>query len=187
LKDDKRGAVLVEFVVAFVPLMTVFFVYVQLTQLAVARLLEKHSPVVGARPAAVYHNEKQNVPEMCGDNGKAKVDSAVTAALGHWSDRITTTTNITDTSNRDSDGVYNLVTVKVNAVVRCRVPLGRLMCPGGMAIFSDTKSMPHQGARYKVGTCSGGGGGSGFGGFSGGGSGGGGGGGFGGGGAGGSW
>jgi Flp pilus assembly protein TadG len=159
LKDDKRGAVLVEFVVAFVPLMTVFFVFVQLSQLAVARLIVKHSAVVGARAAAVYHNEHTNVPEMCADNGKAKVDSAVRAAVGHWSDRITTTTNVSDSSNRDSNGMYNLVTVRVNAVVRCRVPLGRLMCPGGVALMTDVKSLPHQGARYKVDSCSGGGGG----------------------------
>ena len=189
LKNDKRGAVLVEFVVAFVPLMTVFFVFVQLSQLAVARLIVKHSAVVGARAAAVYHNEHQNVPEMCNDNGKGKVDAAVTAALGHWSNRITTTTEVTDLSNRNGDGVYNLVTVKVNAVVKCQVPLGRLICPGGRAtLMSDTKSMPHQGARYKMESCSGGGGfgggrsgGGGAGGFFGGG------GGFGGGGAGGSF
>jgi uncharacterized membrane protein YgcG len=117
---------------------------------------------------------------MCSDNGKGKVDSAVTAALGHWSDRITATTVVTDTSNSDSNGVYNLVTVRVNAVARCSVPLGRMICPGGVAIMSDTKSMPHQGARYKVESCSGGGGGGGGGFFGGGG-------GFGGGGAGGSW
>jgi Flp pilus assembly protein TadG len=39
LKSDQRGAVLVEFVVAFVPLMTVFFVFTQLSQLLVAKLI----------------------------------------------------------------------------------------------------------------------------------------------------
>lgn len=156
LKDDKRGAVLVEFVVAFVPLMTVFFVFVQLSQLAIARLLVKHAAVVGARSAAVFYNEHDNVPEMCGKDGKGKVDDAVNAALGHWSNRITATTDVTDTSNREGDGPYNLVTVKVTAVVSCKVPLGRLICPAGKTIMIDTKSMPHQGARYKSDDCGGG-------------------------------
>lgn len=171
LKDDTRGAVLAEFVIAIVPLLTIFFVFVQLSQLAVARLLVKHAAVVGARSAAVFHNEHKNVPKMCDNDGKAKVDAAVTAALGHWSNRISTTTDVTDLSNREVDGVYDLVTVKVTAVVKCRVPLGRLICPAGVTIMTDTKSMPHQGARYKADSCEdgGGGGGGGFQGFGGGG------------------
>jgi len=77
LVKDQRGAVLAEFVVAIFPLLTIFFVFVQLSMLAVSSLIVKHSAVVGARAASVFANEHQNVPEQCGDDGRAKIDSAV--------------------------------------------------------------------------------------------------------------
>jgi uncharacterized membrane protein YgcG len=180
---DKKGAVLAEFVVAIFPLLTIFFVFVQYSMLATSALIVKHSAVIGARAAAVFANEKQNVPEQCSDNGLAKVDDAVRAAIGPWQNRISTTTTVRDQSSRSEDGVYDLVTVTVTARVRCTVPLGKFICGlGGSHEIIDIKSMPHQGARYKTRQCNGnnnGGGGGGFGGFGGGRSGGGG--------AGGSW
>lgn len=157
LARDTRGAVLAEFVIALLPLVTVFFVFVQLSMLAVSSIIVKHSAVVGARAAAVYSNGNRNVPELCGDNGEQKVRDAVRAALGPWSNRITTTVDITDTSSRsENDGVYDLVTVKVTARVRCAVPLGKFICGGDFEKeIVDTKSMPHQGARYVTRQCEG--------------------------------
>jgi uncharacterized membrane protein YgcG len=158
LVRDTRGAVLVEFVVAIFPLLTIFFVFVQLSAIAVAVLMTKQAGVVGARAAAVFSNTKQNVPEACGDDGQKKIEEAVTAALGPWGKRMTTEVEVTDSSSRsEPDGVYDLVTVRVTARFRCEVPLGRIICPGGTKTIVETKSMPHQGARYKKGSCSGGG------------------------------
>lgn len=159
LRRDTKGAVLAEFVVAIFPLLAVFFVFVQLSYLAIAGLIVKHSAVVGARAAAVFANEHKNVPELCDDDGKGKVEDAVRASLGPWSNRITPTTEITDKSSKnDDDGVYDLVTVKVSAQVKCNIPLGKAICGiGGYHQFIDTKSMSHQGARYKTRQCDGGG------------------------------
>jgi hypothetical protein len=200
LAKDTKGAVLAEFVVAIFPLLTVFFVFVQYSMLATSALVVKHAAIVGARAASVYSNEHQNVPELCGDNGKAKIEEAVRAAVGPWSDRISTSVDVRDrSSTNEDDGVYDLVTVTVTARVRCAVPVGKIICgPAFSKEIVDIKSMPHQGARYKTRQCKGGGSsGGGFGGFGGGRSGGagaggswdgfGGGGGFSGGGAGGSW
>jgi uncharacterized membrane protein YgcG len=188
LAKDMKGAVLAEFVVAIFPLLAVFFVFVQYSMLATSALVVKHAAVVGARAAAVYSNEHQNVPELCGDKGAAKIEEAVKAAVGPWSDRISTSVDVRDrSSTNEDDGAYDLVTVTVTARVRCAVPVGKIICgPAFSKEIVDVKSMPHQGARYKTRQCSGSGarggsgGGGGFGGFGGGG-------GFSGGGAGGSW
>lgn len=158
LAKDQKGAVLAEFVVAIFPLLTIFFVFVQLSMLAVSAIIVKHSAVVGARAASVFANEHQNVPEQCGDDGAGKINQAVQAALGPWSDRISTSVTVRDqSSRREDDGVYDLVTVTVTAQVRCAVPIGKVICGGGTKEIVDTKSMPHQGARYQSRQCNGGG------------------------------
>jgi uncharacterized membrane protein YgcG len=163
LAKDTRGAVLAEFVVAIFPLLTIFFVFVQLSMLAISSLIVKHSAVVGARAAAVFSNQNQNVPELCGDNGTAKIEEAVRAAVGPWQDRISTTVSVRDQSSRsEDDGVYDLVTVTVTARVRCAVPVGKIICGAGFTKqIVDVKSMPHQGARYRTRQCEGGAGGGG--------------------------
>lgn len=163
LHRDQRGAVLIEFVVAVVPLLTIFFVFVQLSAIAAATLMVKHSAVVGARAAAVYSNVNDNVPEGCSDDGKQRIADGVRVALGRWAPSITTEVEVTDRSSRwedseeDSspnvDGPYDLVTVRVTAHYRCEVPLGRLICPRGSKTIVQTKSMPHQGARYRIKRC----------------------------------
>lgn len=151
LVADQRGAVLAEFVVVFVPLMTTFFVFVQLSAIAAASIMVKHAAVVGARAAAVFSNANDNVPELKGDDGKAQIEGGVKAALGTWQKSISTSVEVNDRSSRnDNDGQYDLVTVTVTGTYRCEVPLGKMICPGGVKTFVDTKSMPHQGARYKL-------------------------------------
>jgi len=153
LKTDTRGAVLAEFVVAIFPLLTIFFVFVQLSALSIAKLLTKHSAVVGARAAAVFSNKNDNCPECSGD-GSADVNAAVKSALVNWNGRFSSVNaTINDTSTRekgnDGDGPYGLVTVTVRARYTCAVPVGKLICPGGGVTITEIKSMPHQGARYR--------------------------------------
>lgn len=153
LRTDTRGAVLAEFVVAIFPLLTVFFVFVQLSAISIAKLLTKHSAVVGARAAAVFSNKNSNCPECSGD-GTAEVNAAVRTALVNWQGRFgSVSASIDDTSTNekgnDGDGPYGLVTVTVRARYTCQVPVGKLICPGGSVTITEIKSMPHQGARYK--------------------------------------
>jgi uncharacterized membrane protein YgcG len=164
LAKDQKGAVLAEFVVAIFPLLTIFFVFVQYSMLAISALIVKHSAVVGARAASVFANEKKNIPEMCDDTGLAKVDEAVRAAVGPWQDRISTRVDVRDQSSRsEDDGFYDLVSVTVTARVRCQVPVGKIICGlGGSKEIVDIKSMPKQGARYKTRQCTGGNNGGGF-------------------------
>lgn len=153
LKTDTRGAVLAEFVVAIFPLLTIFFVFVQLSALSIAKLLTKHAAVVGARAAAVFSNKNDNCPECQGD-GSGDVNSAVKSALVNWQGRFSSvSTTVDDTSTRERGdegfGPYGLVTVTVRARYSCQVPVGKLICPGGSVTITEIKSMPHQGARYR--------------------------------------
>lgn len=153
LKTDTRGAVLAEFVVAIFPLLTVFFVFVQISAVCVAKLLVKHSAVVGARAAAVFSNKNDNCPE-CTSNGEAEVQAAARSALVNWQDRFASVSaTFTDQSTKEAGdegfGPYGLVTVTVRAAYTCKVPVGKVICPGGTLMITEIKSMPHQGARYK--------------------------------------
>jgi Flp pilus assembly protein TadG len=148
LIGDKRGAVLAEFVIVLVPLLTTFFVFLQLSAIAVARLRFKHGTVVAARAAAVFSNQHDNCPECTGD-GKSQIEGAARAGVGNNSGIRITSVDVTDRSTKDDSqsGQYGAVTVKVTGRYTCGVPLGKIIC-AGMRPFEETKTMPHQGARY---------------------------------------
>ena len=155
LHDDKRGAVLVEFVVAFMPLMITFSCFVQLAQIATAKVVVKHSAIVGARAAAVISNAHKNTPgQEIGDN-KEQIEAGVKAALGPWSKTMESVeVEIEDKSSCSEDnGQYGLVAVTVTAEYKCSVPFGgRLLCGavGATRTLKQTYGFPHQGARYKT-------------------------------------
>jgi Flp pilus assembly protein TadG len=152
LHSDKRGAALVEFLVALMPLMITFSSFVQLQQMATARLVLKHSTVVGARAASVISNKNKNTPEQKQGDNQAAIDQAVQKALGPWAQTMTTTVTIQDDSSCNDP--YGMVTVRVQAQYKCQVPFGgRIVCGlGGMHNFNNIKyAMPHEGARYKDG------------------------------------
>jgi len=56
LHKNKRGAVLVEFAIAFMPLMITFSSFVQLQQMATARIVVKHATIVGSHVRTGSHN-----------------------------------------------------------------------------------------------------------------------------------
>ena len=150
LRTDKRGAVLAEHVIAIVPILMTFFTFVQLSKVATARLVVKHSAIIGARAGAVISNANNNTPDAQGD-GKGDIQTAVQQAMGPWASKGQITgVNVTvqDQSNRDD--YYGWVTVKVTADYRCTVPMGFLACGGMSKKLEETYRMPHQGAIYKM-------------------------------------
>jgi uncharacterized membrane protein YgcG len=162
LHGDKRGAVLVEFVVAFMPLMITFSCFVQLAQMATAKIVVKHSAVVGARAAAVIANGHKNTPDQKQGDNKTDIEAGVNAALGPWKKTMSSVNVAIDDKSSCSDP-YGLVSVTVTAEYKCSVPFGgRLLCGavGATRTMKQTYGFPHQGARYKLegSDCSGGGG-----------------------------
>jgi Flp pilus assembly protein TadG len=162
LNGDKRGAVLVEFAVAFMPLMITFSAFVQLQQMATARLVVKHSAIVGARAAAVISNKARNTPDAKGEDNVDEVKAGVMAALGPWKNTMANV-NVTVDDTSTCEDPYGMVSVTVTADYKCSVPFSNIfMC--GAAKKHTFKPMvsrfPHQGARYQEGDgakgCSGG-------------------------------
>lgn len=152
LKEDSRGAVLAEFCIALVPLLTMFFSFVQLSRISAARLVVKHSAIVGARAAAVVSNANNNNPGNGSGSNAVDVENAVKAAMGPWWNKSGGVTKvdveIKDTSTRDDP--YNWVEVKVTATYACNVPMGSIACGGKTKQLVERFRMPHQGASYEA-------------------------------------
>lgn len=152
LRKDTRGAVLAEFIIAIVPILTIFFNFVQLAHLATARLVVKHGAIIGARAAAVMTNEHNNTPDMKGKGkNEGEIKQGVILAMGNWvaSGALTdVTVNIDDTSSEADP--YNWVNVEVKTTYHCDLPLAFTACGGGRTKdLVERKRMPHQGANYK--------------------------------------
>lgn len=149
LRRDTRGAVLAEFVIAVTPLLMTFFCFVQMARVASARLMVKHSAIMAARAAAVITNGKNNTPDQNGGANQEMVTNAAKLSLGPYNRQmLTVTAEINDQSSQADP--YGAVTVTVRATYRCSVPMGgRIVCPGGVKVFTERAMMPHQGARYQ--------------------------------------
>ncbi len=162
LHQDRRGAVLVEFLVAFMPLMITFSSFVQLAQITTARLVTKHATIVAARAAAVISNEHNNTPDAKKGKNQDEIEQAVQAGLGPWGQTMTNVkVEIDDQSSAEDN--FGMVKVTVTARYRCSVPFGgMLVCGknGGVHEIVQKAAFPHQGACYedlKGGGCGGGG------------------------------
>jgi len=147
-RGHQRGAVLAEFVVAIVPLLTIFFVFVQISAIAAARIRFKHATIIGARCAAVSSNKNNTCPE-CKDDGETEVNDAVRAGLGSTA-KVYSKIETTIDDRSSAEDPYGLVTVTATGSYQCAVPLGRVICGLSSAVvFTERKSMPHQGATYQ--------------------------------------
>ncbi|MBX3225735.1 MAG: pilus assembly protein [Labilithrix sp.] len=151
LMRNTKGAVMAEFVIAIVPVMTTFFSFVQLSRIATARLVVKHSAIVGARAAAVMSNANDNTPDQPGGNQQGEVSNAVKTAMGPWFTKAGgfTVVNVSVTDSSSRSDPYGWVEVKVNTLYACNVPMGFIACGGNTKRLEETFRMPHQGAIYK--------------------------------------
>ncbi|MBX3206405.1 MAG: hypothetical protein KF764_15130 [Labilithrix sp.] len=147
-RRDTRGAVLAEFVVAFVPLLTAFFAFVQLSKVATARLVVKHGAIIGARAAAVITNGNDNTPGQAAGKNDGEIKAAVEAGLGPWKSTMqSVTVDVADASSKADP--YGWVTVTVTATYKCTAPMGAIGCLGSTKVLRESYRMPHQGANYK--------------------------------------
>jgi len=142
--------VLVEFIVALMPMMMTFFGFVEVTKIYAASLGTRHAAITAARAAAVMSKVHNNNPAT--EGGESEIKSAAGQALSPWisSGAISTVTvTVHDTSSRSDP--YGPVHVKVAAKYHCKVPLmGRIVCKGGTKTITHEATMPHQGAKYKA-------------------------------------
>lgn len=158
LSSDTRGAVYVEFLVAFVPLLLFFGAIVQLALLAVGGLMVDHSAVVGARAAVVvlpddpvfYGGATLNAP-----TGQRLEDIRRAVRLPLLAFETDPNPEVTFPSggggSAGSFGQSDIVRVRVAYDFPCRLPFGgALVCAGGggRVRLHGEAAMPNQGAGY---------------------------------------
>ena len=145
LRGDRRGAALAEFVIAIVPILAMMFVFTQLGKLYTTRLVLQHAAACAVR-ASVVTRDPSITPGARGNGDE--IAEAANRALGAWSDAFDgrVTASVRSTANFEDPHGMDSVTLRGTAL--CRIPLGRLICPGGRKSFTVTAELPHQGARY---------------------------------------
>ncbi len=134
-----------EFVIAAVPLLMMFFCFTQVAALANAKLVLKHAAVAATRAAIVV------MPPNPGDNGTMDdVKIAAGMAMGTYLiDGKLVAPDTQCTSQASNDDPYGLVTCTVTATYICNVPMGKWwVCGGPVKVVSERMSLPNQGARY---------------------------------------
>ncbi len=153
LLRDARGAVYVEFLIAFFPLFFFFLSLVQLAFVTSANLITKHSAITAARAAVVvlYDDPKHYSGEPVGRaTGKRKedIERAARIPLSTMGLELSAV-KVEMAENIDRD---DPVTVKVEYDYHCQVPWGRSVVCG---FFTNRKrltaeaTLPNQGASYR--------------------------------------
>lgn len=153
LASDRRGAVYVEFLVAFLPVFFFFLTLVQFTFLQGANLVVKHAASTAVRAAIIVLHDD---PAYYGDvpTGRAtgkrleEIERAARiplAVLGLRPDAVKL--EIPETVARDAQ-----VTVKLEYQYRCQVPWGRSVVCSFLTNERTLKAeatMPNQGVAWR--------------------------------------
>lgn len=153
-----RGAVMVEFLIAFMPIMTIYLSMIELSHYFVVREVFVHAANESARACAVIG--EQNQPGGGPVNGPyaSKTDNdAVEAAhyaLQPWESPLKGAVNVRNVKiecTQEQTDPYGMDTAHITADYVCTVPIARFAaCPGGVKKIDIQSSFPHQGAKYKM-------------------------------------
>ncbi len=153
LLRDRRGAVYVEFLAAFLPLLFFHFALVQYAFIVQADLITKHAALLAARAAiVVLHDdpaEYDGVP-VGRVQGKRKddIERAARIPLSTMGFNLASVKVVmNDAYARDE-----LVTVRVEYDFHCRIPMARSVLCGFLTNrkkLVGEASLPNQGADYR--------------------------------------
>jgi Flp pilus assembly protein TadG len=146
-RRDARGAVLAEFMIAITPVLMMLFVFTQVSKLYTTHLLLQHAADCAVRATIVIH-DPTITPGATGDD--QEVTTAANVALGPWSSAFEGPVDAVISTSASPDDPYGMDRVTVTGTAVCRVPLGRLICPGSRKTMRVTAELPHQGANYKL-------------------------------------
>jgi hypothetical protein len=150
-----RGAILVEFWFAFVPLFTIFLCLCELTRYFTTREVAVHAASIAVRSCAVI--DRVNPGPDLGLNGKSEeVRAAVLEALGPWHENGSGNLSLEDVQCKgtgDPADPHHPDEVTVQLWYRCSIPIAReLVCERHGAVHLKRVTVrdrfPHQGARY---------------------------------------
>jgi hypothetical protein len=149
---DSRGAVLVEFMVALMPLLLSFFVFFQVAVMVTAKMFVRHATIAAARAGIVIKGGGATNPMKEGKEQGTDLDiqNAFQAGLGMWGQNgnkmLIGTVSVIDPGGPTGD-----VVATSTVLLKCNVPLGRrFVCTiGGYLPMVDRATLPKQGAEYK--------------------------------------
>jgi hypothetical protein len=160
MRSDTRGAVYVEFLIAFLPLFIFFMCLLQMAGIHMAKLDTLHAAETGVRAAIVVIPDdpaKYDNVEPGKISGKRKADIVKAASLplaavrSIKGIRVTFPSSPGGTDDLSQVSRDDLVRVKVAVIYRCTIPLAKhFVCD---AISSTRKltaeaALPNQGADY---------------------------------------
>ncbi len=160
LGRDVRGAVYVEFLIAFLPLFVLFMSLVQLAFVQVAALVNRHAAVVAVRAAIVvlpdddrfysdgsrYNASGSRLTAI--QNAAKQVLSAVAASPNL---EIKFPTSAGGDDNQTQFAHDDMVRVRTKFLYDCRIPIGNtFVCglAGGPKLLEAEAAMPIAGATY---------------------------------------
>jgi Flp pilus assembly protein TadG len=140
IRGDQRGAVIVEFALAILPVLMIFFGTVQWCCCAYVNLILHHGAFVAARCNAVVH------PGMP-DAGKAEdCTTAVNTLLATSTKDKATVTLTGGAATSETVGV-----TEVKLTYKCTIPLGNVVAcgPSREQKWTAKASFPNQGSAYQ--------------------------------------
>jgi hypothetical protein len=143
LMADRKGAALVEFAIAILPVLITFFGMFQWGMLAYIHLIVKHGAFVAARAQAVIH------PHMPDAGPETDVKDGVFMLFKHIGGVTEEDIHIQGALAGPMDETTDTVTVELD--YKCAVPLGDWVACGKKRHyhFSETASFPNQGSYYQ--------------------------------------
>ena len=158
LGRSRDGAVYVEFLIAIMPMLTLFWGLMQLNGLLLADLVTRHAAINAVRAAIVCGSQAKDLGGTqhaqdggaLGASGGCAYEAAKTslAAVHSFGDPPVFTVQVEGASKSGNAPV----TATVNAAYHCRVPLvGAFVCGGAsFRLLSRAATLPNQGATYDM-------------------------------------
>ena len=145
----RRGAVLAEFAIAFMPICTMFLCVCQLSRYSIARLAVLHAAQVSVRACSVITKPDPGHSKSI-DGPDTDVQRAAQVAMKPFegSGEIKH-----DDPKCTHEGEANggTDTVEMTGTYTCQIPVAkRIVCSGGPKTISVHAQFPHQGAEYKL-------------------------------------
>jgi hypothetical protein len=140
LRRDQKGAVIVEFAMAIMPVFFIFFGTLQWCACAYVNLLVRHSAFVAARCEAVVHPQMPDSGPA--DDCKTGINMLLLTALPE---------KATIRSTLPTATSQQILTTQVELDFKCKVPLGDVLACGRsrQQHFTASASFPNQGSAYQ--------------------------------------
>jgi hypothetical protein len=142
LAADARGAVIVEFAIAIMPMLIFFFGIFQWCTCAYAHLLLKHAAFVAARAEAVIHPGMSDSGAATDPTKAAKLIFAVTKAAKNIK---------VSFPGQPNENSQEMLEAQVEMDFQCQIPLGNVVACGNKKKMHMTAkaSFPNQGSMYQ--------------------------------------